>query len=221
MNIIGSNRQYEASANQNGYPLGGPGLLEDNDDVRAEESKTYTNEGISPEARIKDDAAADQNSYTLRNTDSLEHNNVVRTEEQEKCKGDNINKDTSTETMIIDKLDTQAMIEANNKRGNTMNNFRNQGRNDLHINGNSINTIPFIQPPGSVVYRERLVSYNRKTYCLRYEYIIYNDPVKHEGASSDPQVTKHETYNGAKIEEEAKREQPTIESGIPRPQLKC
>ena len=35
MNIIGSNRQYEASANQNGYPLGGPGLLEDNDDVRA------------------------------------------------------------------------------------------------------------------------------------------------------------------------------------------
>ena len=155
MNIIGSNRQYEASANQNGYPLGGPGLLEDNDDVRAEESKTYTNEGISPEARIKDDAAADQNSYTLRNTDSLEHNNVVRTEEQEKCKGDNINKDTSTETMIIDKLDTRAMIEANNKRGNTMNNFRNQGRNDLHINGNSINAIPFIRPPGSDLREER------------------------------------------------------------------
>ena len=150
----------EASANQNGYPLGGPGLLEDNDDVRAEESKTYTNEGIFPEARIKDDASADHNSYTLRNTDSLEHNNVVRTEEQEKCKGDNINKDTSTETMILDKLDTQAMIEANNKRGNTMNNFRNQRRNDLHINGNSINAIPFIRPPGSVVYRERLVSYN-------------------------------------------------------------
>ena len=78
-----------------------------------------------------------------------------------------------------------------------------------------------IRPPGSVVYGERLMSYNRKTYCLRYEYIIYNDPVKHEGASSDPQVTKHETYNGAEIEEEAKREQPTIESGIPRPQLKC
>ena len=40
------------------------------------------------------------------------------------------------------------------------------------------------------------------TYYLRYEYIIYNDPVKHEGASSDPQVTEHETYSGAEIEEE-------------------
>ena len=59
-----------------------------------------------------------------------------------------------------------------------------------------------IRPPGSVVYGERLMSYNRKTYCLRYEYIIYNDPVKHEGASSDPQVTEHETYSGAEIEEE-------------------
>ena len=175
MNIIGSNRQYEASANQNGYPLGGPGLLEDNDDVRAEESKTYTNEGISPEARIKDDAAADQNSYTLRNTDSLEHNNVVRTEEQEKCKGDNINKDTSTETMIIDKLDTRAMTEANNKRGNTMNNFRNQRRNDLHINGNSINAIQFIRPAGNDMSSDQNGHFLRDPDRLEHEQQIPKD----------------------------------------------
>ena len=36
---------------------------------------------------------------------------------------------------------------------------------------------------------------------MRYEYIIYNDPVKHEGTYSDPQVTEHETYCGARIEE--------------------
>ena len=75
--------------------------------------------------------------------------------------------------------------------------------NEMYMsNDESFEALKAIPPPGSVVYEERLVSYNRKTYCLRYEYIIYNDPVKHEGASSDPQVTKHETYNGAEIEEE-------------------
>ena len=43
-----------------------------------------------------------------------------------------------------------------------------------------------------------VVSYIQKTYYLRYEH----DLVKHEGASSDLQVTEYETYSGAKIEEE-------------------
>ena len=51
--------------------------------------------------------------------------------------------------MIIDKLDTRAKKEADKKEKNTTNNFRNQEKNELHVNGNSINVIKFIRPVGN------------------------------------------------------------------------
>ena len=78
--------------------------MEYNYEVKAKENETYTDEGVFPETRIKDYASTEQINYTLRSTESPEHNDDVRTEEQEKCKGDDINNDTSPETRIIDEL---------------------------------------------------------------------------------------------------------------------
>ena len=125
------------------------------------ESEAYTDEGVFPEARIKDYASTEQINYTLRSTESPEHNDDVRTEEQEKCKGDDINNDTSPETRIIDELDTRAIREANNKGSNPTNKFRNQGRNELHVNENSINVIQSFRPAGNYIKSDQSSHYLR------------------------------------------------------------
>ena len=53
--------------------MGSLGQEENDDDIEAKESRTYTNEGIFPEASTEDNASADQKSYTFINTDRLGH----------------------------------------------------------------------------------------------------------------------------------------------------